>query len=271
MANTPLAAPASAAETGQEPRIDPWHTEAPKYQVYLITNTETKTSYVGRTKGPLPQRLAEHIRAARRGSAFQLHRAIHQHGKENFVIQVLERNVPRHLINARERFWVTVHDTLKKGYNATRGGGGALGSFEPRRIRDPNAKRIPWNKGRKLGPLPQNVREKISVKLCGRRSPLRGRRATEETRRKLRENRLGPLNPAYGRKRPDLAQWNSRTRRVWIRKDCIEKEVPLSQISYFLDQGFEFGRSPPASRSCRATASARRSSMTPPPSAMPPS
>ena len=248
MENTSLSASVSFADTAdrlfnQAQHENSCNTISEAYQVYLVTNSLNNMRYVGRTCRSLRERLSEHIRAARRGSTYRIHRAIREYGADNFVIQILEDDIPSRLIHAREKHWIAAFNTLKEGYNSISGGGGALGSirYERRKIRNPNERRIPWNKGKRLSPHPLEMRQRISMKLRGRRSPMKGRKMTEATRQKMRESRLGALNPAYGRKRPDLAERN-KIPQVWLRRNGIEKKVPLTQMSFFLQQGFEYGR-----------------------------
>jgi group I intron endonuclease len=201
--------------------------------------------YVGRTKGTVQGRWSAHISVAKRGSSTHLHRALRKYGEENFVIEILEDNIPREFANERERYWVTHFNTFNEGYNMTAGGGGLFGykhsEATKEKCRRANLGRPCWKKGKSFPPLPLEMRRKISEKLKGRPSPMKGRRLSQEQRRRMSASRLGPLNPAYGRKRPDLAERN-KVSQVWIRKDGQEKKIPLSQLSYFLELGFEYGR-----------------------------
>lgn len=58
--------------------------------VYLVTNIENGKRYVGKTKGSLAERWYNHVKDARAGSPYAIHRAIRKHGKQAFT-----REVPR--------------------------------------------------------------------------------------------------------------------------------------------------------------------------------
>lgn len=51
-------------------------------------------------------------------------RAKLKYGKENFVLDILEENIPKEQLSDRERFWIKKYNTLYAGYNSTVGGEG---------------------------------------------------------------------------------------------------------------------------------------------------
>lgn len=51
-------------------------------------------------------------------------RAKLKYGKENFVLDILEKNIPKAHLSEREKFWIKKYNTLAAGYNSTAGGEG---------------------------------------------------------------------------------------------------------------------------------------------------
>ena len=48
-------------------------------------------------------------------------RAIHKYGKENFIIEEIEK-CNQDLLNEREKYWIQFYDSYENGYNSTLGG-----------------------------------------------------------------------------------------------------------------------------------------------------
>ena len=53
---------------------------------------------------------------------YPLSRGIRKYGSEEYELIILENNVPKELLNERERYWIRYYDTCFKGYNQTLGG-----------------------------------------------------------------------------------------------------------------------------------------------------
>ena len=61
-----------------------------EYTVYLITCALNSKVYVGQTRKTLAERLKQHISESNRGSMYALHKAMRDHGVQNFTIQPIE-------------------------------------------------------------------------------------------------------------------------------------------------------------------------------------
>jgi len=48
-------------------------------------------------------------------------RAIHKYGKENFIIEEIEK-CNQELLNEREKYWISFYNSYENGYNSTLGG-----------------------------------------------------------------------------------------------------------------------------------------------------
>ena len=57
--------------------------------IYLITCNKNNKRYVGQTVKDPKERFKEHIRSAKRGSEFPLHRAMRKHGVDAFTLETL--------------------------------------------------------------------------------------------------------------------------------------------------------------------------------------
>jgi group I intron endonuclease len=106
--------------------------------VYLITNTKNGTKYVGETSRTLEERYQEHKdmaihyqrylknpeRYKWKGSCTYLYKAIHAHGIEHFVVEVLATEDDATKRWELEKHYIKELNTLApNGYNLTTGGG----------------------------------------------------------------------------------------------------------------------------------------------------
>jgi group I intron endonuclease len=96
--------------------------------IYCITNKTTGKKYIGKTKRPVSTRWASHCYDAfKRQLDTHFARALRQHGKNDFIIEVVEECADVCHLSERERFWIESFDTYHNGYNSTKGGDGGLG------------------------------------------------------------------------------------------------------------------------------------------------
>lgn len=95
-----------------------------KGTIYCLENNINGKQYVGQTIQPLNRRYIEHKRNSKsiRNKNYHLYNAINKHGMENFKIYVLEDNIPAEKLNQKECEYIAKHDTVKNGYNVSRGG-----------------------------------------------------------------------------------------------------------------------------------------------------
>jgi group I intron endonuclease len=179
--------------------------------VYVIQNRKNCKLYVGQTIIPPSYRWTQHLRNARNGCNFPLHRAIRKYGKEEFIISVIVCKSKREM-DSTEKFLIRVFEAKDKdfGYNVADGGeGGAPFSGHTHSERS----KIRIRKALKGKPKPVGFGEKISKALTGKpKSP--EHRAKLAGKNNPMYGRIGPLNPMFGKKRPDLAEFNrNRARR----------------------------------------------------------
>ena len=94
-------------------------------KIYKITNTKNGKFYIGMTVDSLEQRLKEHIQECRRyerGAVkykSRLYNAMLADGIQYFIIELIEDNVPRELVGAREQYYIKLLNSQDDsiGYN----------------------------------------------------------------------------------------------------------------------------------------------------------
>ena len=94
--------------------------------IYKIENTINGKIYIGKTeKTTALSRWKEHLRARHRESCKgrALYKALNKYGIENFTFTVLEETDN---CEEREKYYISLFDTYKNGYNETLGGDGKL-------------------------------------------------------------------------------------------------------------------------------------------------
>ena len=98
--------------------------------IYKITNIINKKSYIGQTTYSIDKRWKEHIADSKKKNLNRpLYSAMRKYGVENFVIEVLEENIPLFLLDRKEIIYIQCFSTYKTGYNATVGGQGRRTTF----------------------------------------------------------------------------------------------------------------------------------------------
>lgn len=102
------------------------------YQIYLITDLTNNKKYVGQViqhRG-YKSRFAEHINGTKTANTRMLSNAIIKHGANNFIVELIESDIPEDLIDEKEIFYIKYYNTYypnKLGYNMTLGGQGVHG------------------------------------------------------------------------------------------------------------------------------------------------
>lgn len=137
--------------------------------VYRITNTVNGKEYIGQTKHTLKYRWTQHLSSAVKNSKLLVHKAIRKYGKEVFVVEVLHECKTKEEMDFVETFYIVLLNTRPpNGYNFTDGGEGTSGIK-----------------------LSKEHKAKLSVSHTGLKGPMKGRKHSEDSKRKMSEAKEG--------------------------------------------------------------------------------
>ena len=157
--------------------------------IYRAINKITKKSYIGQTVQTLSNRIKGHYSFAKKAST-KFSFALRKYDKKDWEWDILEDNVENKNLNRLEAEYIMLFDSLRSGYNSTPGGDSSP-------TRDPAiAKKAGINSGKsrvgkKRGPMPEEVKKKISKKLKGKCFNT----FSDGHRKKLSETKIGNKNP----------------------------------------------------------------------------
>ncbi len=179
--------------------------------VYILTNIINDKQYIGKTIKKFNKRLSQHLKAARSGNGYCLHRAIRKYGIENFHIECLQ--VSNKLVNLWENHLIRRWNTLApNGYNLTVGGEGGEHTEEVKQKiakahkgkskTEEHIKNISKGKKGKKNPV-------LSEAMKGHIPWNIGIEHNKETRKKISEKAKG--RPAHNRRKTVLIHPNGST------------------------------------------------------------
>lgn len=95
--------------------------------IYCITNQINGKQYVGKTTESITKRFKEHCRDSKKERCEKrpLYDAMNKYGTKNFIVEELIQCEPDEL-DSYERLFIEKLGTYHNGYNATKGGDGAI-------------------------------------------------------------------------------------------------------------------------------------------------
>lgn len=98
--------------------------------IYKITNKKNGKIYIGVCKN-FYVRVRTHLYHLRKNNhhSLKLQRSWNKYGEENFVFEIIERDVEENIIFQKEKEYIEFYNTFKCGFNCTIGGQGSLGRF----------------------------------------------------------------------------------------------------------------------------------------------
>lgn len=94
-----------------------------KCGIYKITNIETQQCYIGQSVD-ISSRWKDHVKCGLgidASATNKLYKAMQEYGVWNFTFELLEA-CPRERLNEKEKFWISLYQSDKYGYNSTKGG-----------------------------------------------------------------------------------------------------------------------------------------------------
>jgi len=148
--------------------------------IYRAENIITSQSYVGRTNN-FRKRKRIHISEALKGSNKhpKFYNAIRKYGPENFRWSIIDWSFNADTLKICEIYWIAKLETLSPGgYNLTLGGENGFPV-------------IPWNKGKKTGPLSEELKRKMSLARKGEKHWNYGKTTPKESRIKMSKSHRG--------------------------------------------------------------------------------
>ena len=157
--------------------------------IYKVTNNINGKVYIGQTVGSLNRRKIEHICVANNKCDYYFARALRKYGVDNFKWQVICICPNIDSLNEQEKYYITLYDSMRSGYNCTSGGlNFRLSTETKKKISEGQSGDKGYWFGKKMS---METRKKISIALIGHG-------VREETRRKIREshknNGIRPLS-----------------------------------------------------------------------------
>ena len=91
--------------------------------IYKVTNIRNGMVYIGQTKNSAEARWKAHCACVNsKISAFKLHKAIKEFGKENFLVEQIDTAETKEEANEKEVFWIKHYNATENGYNTALGG-----------------------------------------------------------------------------------------------------------------------------------------------------
>lgn len=167
--------------------------------IYKITNKVNNKVYIGQTIMSINERWSNHKSC---NNCVYLKNAIVKYGCENFTIEQIDSAETLEELNEKEKYWILFYNSTnrKKGYNLRTGGDNSLHSEESKQKM--RKKRGPMTEEQK-----KNMKGKMTEEQKDRvRKIWVGKKHTEETKAKMRENKR--LNPMSQEERDNISKRN---------------------------------------------------------------
>lgn len=170
--------------------------------IYCIENVITNKKYIGQSIN-IEDRWYKHKYALRRGTHDNEHlqNAWNKYGEENFDFYIVETCKCEEL-NDKEVYYINLYNTLNYnyGYNMQSGGQNSRPNEEVRKKLSDSLKRTyqeneELRKRSSINALNQWANPEIKKKIMGENNGMYGKHHTDETRKKMRENRIKKPSP----------------------------------------------------------------------------
>lgn len=172
--------------------------------IYKTTNLINNKIYIGKDSRNKINYL---------GSGKILKLSIEKYGRENFIKETIEICHTQKELCEREKYWIEWYKNKEyKLYNIAEGGSG--GKTTP----------VPWNKGKKLAPLSEDHKEKISKALMGHIQ-------AEETKIKIGEGlKNQPKSEEHKDKLSKANKGKKISQETKIKMSIARKDIPQKKI-----------------------------------------
>ena len=148
--------------------------------IYLITNTINKKQYIGQTiSEDIEIRWKKHKNCDKKSIGRCLLNAYNKYGIDKFKFQILCICFDEDCNRFEEEYIKRMNTLSPNGYNLESGGNNSKHHPETKRLISEKLK------GRRLTPITDEIREKISKAISGKNNANFGKKITEERRQKL--------------------------------------------------------------------------------------
>lgn len=227
--------------------------------IYITENNVNGKKYIGQKKSN------KFLKEKYLGSGSLLRKAILKYGKENFTVKMLCECDSKEELDEMEIYFIKFYNAQEDTnfYNLTKGGESGLGGpkFKGHKHTEESKQKISnsvskekngfygkkhseetrlimKDKARNRGPVSQETREKLS-------KIRKGRKFTEEHKRKISEAQKGEKGNRYGRPLEDEVKQkisNTVHNQVWMNDGVRCTRVPKELVNEFLEKGYVLGR-----------------------------
>lgn len=156
--------------------------------IYKIVNIKNSKIYIGSSIN-VENRLKEHKKSLLEGKhhSIKLQRSYDIHGENNFKYEIIEECSKESLLS-REQYYIDLYDCYNKGYNSVPKAGSNIGMKHSDETIEKIRRASMGNKNRLNMTFTIDVKNRISLKL-------KGRKLSEETKKKMSESRKGKMMP----------------------------------------------------------------------------
>lgn len=186
------------------------------FLIYKITNTVNGKIYIGSHR-------TSNIDDGYMGSGTLIKKAIKNYGIDCFLKEILYIfNNPEDMVKKEREI---VNETFLKRrdtYNLEIGGSGGKFWTKELRLKMSESKKgsIPWNKGKKLGPLSEEHKQKLSEALSGENNPMYNKPSyynmTEEEKERWKKN-ISKGNRGKKRTKEHKKKYSeTASKRIWL-------------------------------------------------------
>jgi group I intron endonuclease len=137
--------------------------------IYLLRCTVSGKAYIGQSIHSLEDRWKIHLKDAKRGAPYMLHKAIRKYGPEAFEKTVLQEVSAVEELNTLEIYYIKTQNTkVPFGYNMTDGGEGHKGQEFSLEHRRKLSESLIGNKHTAGHVLTEEHKSKVSIALKGK-------------------------------------------------------------------------------------------------------
>ena len=189
--------------------------------IYMITKIINNKKYIGQTKNTAEARFKDHLRSAK-NCKYNNHfyNAIRKYGPSNFKLSILKDNIDELELDYWEIYYIEKFDTIKSGYNSTKGGVGIRGYKFTKEQKQHQSEAALKSVSKRITP---ERNKKIS-------NALKGRTFTTEHKEKLSKQakkRVGHKNPFFGKKHTEItkAKLSKQHKKAVLQIDPISNEI----------------------------------------------